>query len=87
MRAGGEPRRTDVGNGIALFDFIAFFGNFGKAANVPITGGIVVGVAHFHVIAKAALLADKCNNTVGYGLDRGACGGCIINAQMRAADA
>ena len=82
MRPGGQPRTANVSNGVALFDFGPLFGFARIAVKVPVRGNVIVGVADFHIVAKAAFAPHKGNNPVGYRLYRGAGGGGIVNAQV-----
>src|SRR4029077_2988705 len=86
MRAGGEPRRADKADDLALADAAADVEPAREGGHVAVSGLVTVSVADAHIFAVAAFFADLLDVTVAGGEDRRAGRSAPIDAGMQFAD-
>src|SRR5262249_9377930 len=83
MRAGGEPRRADESDNLALAHVAADIEPARERGHMAVCGLVTVGVADAHIFAVAALLSDLADVAIAGGEDRRAGRGGPIDAGMQ----
>src|SRR5207342_2537818 len=82
VRSGGEPGRADEADYLALADALARLDAARKGRHMAVGGLVAVVVLHADVFAVAAFPTDLVHRAVARCENRGAVGGCPVDAGM-----